>query len=350
MSGYKVWVDGEDIDAVDLNGYIQSQVIARFANTGARAAQLANPSAGQLTYVTGIGYQRYDGSAWVEFAPDNVAGASAYDVAVDNGFTGTEVEWLESLVGPAGADSTVPGPPGEDGTDGAPGVDGEDGVGVPTGGVSGQLLAKASATDFDTEWIDAPEGGGGGGPTYPTFGGTLIYRTGRYIDNQANPPAATSTGISYTAARLYCYPIEIYRSVTIDTLAILLSAGEASAQLRMGLYNANSSTGMPGTVAIDPGATIATPSNALYQQTVSTTIAAGLYWQSFIYSSGLSISVHTVAGRNAMGVGTPSSTAAWSTGIYYTGYTAGSALPDLTAATPAGYTSNTQPLLYLKIG
>ena len=43
------------------------------------------------------------------------------------------------------------------------GVAGADGVGVPTGGTDTQILAKASDVDLDTEWVDAPTGGGGGG-------------------------------------------------------------------------------------------------------------------------------------------------------------------------------------------
>lgn len=35
------------------------------------------------------------------------AGLSAYEVAVANGFVGTEAEWLASLVGPAGSGSTT---------------------------------------------------------------------------------------------------------------------------------------------------------------------------------------------------------------------------------------------------
>lgn len=60
------------------------------------------------------------------------AGLSAYEIAVANGFVGTEAEWLLSLQG----------------------AQGEDGVGVPAGGLEGQILAKASATNYDTEWID----------------------------------------------------------------------------------------------------------------------------------------------------------------------------------------------------
>lgn len=81
-------------------------------------------------------------------------------------------------IGLTGADSTVPGPQGptgatgpqgiqgetgQDGADGAQGepglpgeqgADGENGVGVPTGGTTGQILAKNSNADFDTEWTD----------------------------------------------------------------------------------------------------------------------------------------------------------------------------------------------------
>jgi len=46
------------------------------------------------------------------------------------------------------------GPQGATGPAGADGVDGTDGVGVAAGGTTGQVLAKNSATDYDTEWID----------------------------------------------------------------------------------------------------------------------------------------------------------------------------------------------------
>lgn len=34
------------------------------------------------------------------------------------------------------------------------GTDGEDGVGVPSGGTTGQVLTKKSNTDNDTQWSD----------------------------------------------------------------------------------------------------------------------------------------------------------------------------------------------------
>lgn len=53
--------------------------------------------------------------------PPGDDGASAYEVAVANGFEGTEQEWLDSLVGP-------PGPKGEKGDTGATGPKGEQGL------------------------------------------------------------------------------------------------------------------------------------------------------------------------------------------------------------------------------
>ena len=56
------------------------------------------------------------------------------------------------------------GPQGPIGPEGPQGAAGEDGPGVPLGGASGQVLAKASAADNDTEWVDPTGGSGGGGP------------------------------------------------------------------------------------------------------------------------------------------------------------------------------------------
>ena len=88
-------------------------------------------------------------------------GDSAYEVAVENGFVGTEPEWLASLIGPEGpqgddGEQGLQGEPGEDGADGAPG---SPGVGVPTGGTTGQHLAKIDGTNYNTEWVDADTGG-----------------------------------------------------------------------------------------------------------------------------------------------------------------------------------------------
>lgn len=140
---------------------------------------------------------------------DGIDGASAYELAVSEGFTGTLAEWLASLHGRDGID----GVDGRDGTDGAPGVngldglpgkdgvdgqDGADGVGVPTGGASGQILAKTTATDFDTHWIDPPTGGGADLPPVGGEGDVLTTVDGAWIaaPAQGGSTAREVTGVA----------------------------------------------------------------------------------------------------------------------------------------------------------
>lgn len=76
------------------------------------------------------------------------------------------IQGIQGPIGPRGAQ-------GEPGETGATGPAGPAGPGVPAGGAAGQVLAKKSGTDYDTEWIDPPEGGGGTftetDPTVPTW-------------------------------------------------------------------------------------------------------------------------------------------------------------------------------------
>ena len=55
--------------------------------------------------------------------------------------------------GPQGAQGEQ-GIPGAKGEQGSPGAQGEPGPGVPLGGTAGQVLAKASEADYDTNWVD----------------------------------------------------------------------------------------------------------------------------------------------------------------------------------------------------
>ncbi len=70
------------------------------------------------------------------------------------------------------------GDPGDPGPAGDPGAKGDPGVGVPAGGLTGQVLAKTSDTDYATQWVDQTGGGGGGGGgTWGTITGTLGDQT-----------------------------------------------------------------------------------------------------------------------------------------------------------------------------
>ena len=52
------------------------------------------------------------------------------------------------------------GPKGDPGATGPAGAPGSNGIGVPTGGTTGQVLTKNSATDYDTSWQTVSGGGG----------------------------------------------------------------------------------------------------------------------------------------------------------------------------------------------
>lgn len=63
------------------------------------------------------------------------------------------------------------------------GPKGEPGTGVPSGGTSGQVLAKKTDSDNDTEWIDPPATGGGlGGDTSPV-GTVYLWYSDTIPDN-----------------------------------------------------------------------------------------------------------------------------------------------------------------------
>ena len=70
--------------------------------------------------------------------PTGENGLSAYEIAVANGFEGTEKEWLNSLVGPRGPEGPagpqgVPGEKGDTGEQGPQGERGEKGEQGPQG-------------------------------------------------------------------------------------------------------------------------------------------------------------------------------------------------------------------------
>lgn len=87
-------------------------------------------------------------------------GKSAYEIAVANGFIGAESEWLESLKGSDGRD----GVDGKDGTDGLPGKDGVDGEPGANGtdGKSAYIIAvEHGFTGTETEWLASLKGADG---------------------------------------------------------------------------------------------------------------------------------------------------------------------------------------------
>jgi hypothetical protein len=73
---YKTFIAGEQALASDVNAYLMSQTIARFANASNRASLLPSPSYNQLSMLDDRAgnIQYWNGSSWVDFAPQLTAG------------------------------------------------------------------------------------------------------------------------------------------------------------------------------------------------------------------------------------------------------------------------------------
>ncbi len=93
-------------------------------------------------------------------------GKSAYEIAVEYGFVGTEADWLESLKGVDGKDGCdgrngvdgLPGKDGKNGTDGLPGRDGIDG----SDGKSAYIIAvEHGFSGTENEWLQSLKGADG---------------------------------------------------------------------------------------------------------------------------------------------------------------------------------------------
>lgn len=76
------------------------------------------------------------------------AGESAYEIAVRNGYIGTETEWLASLVG---ADGT-------DGANGTNGADGEDGASTYRGYSAYEIAVQNGYIGTEADWLDSLKG------------------------------------------------------------------------------------------------------------------------------------------------------------------------------------------------
>jgi hypothetical protein len=109
-------------------------------------------------------------------------GASAYEVAVANGFAGTEAQWLASLKGEPGQPG-APGGPGQPGEPGSPGVPGLDGA---PGKSAYELAVQAGYTGTEAEWLsslkgpkgdDGDDGAGVSGPVTLNISGIALTGT-----------------------------------------------------------------------------------------------------------------------------------------------------------------------------
>ena len=114
-------------------------------------------SSGDITF--GFGFKNLKGEQG-EQGPEGPAGPQG--ATGEQGPQGLKGE--PGATGPQGPEGPKgdTGPAGPQGATGEQGPQGEDGVGVPVGGIAGQVLAKVDGTDYNTEWVNQSGGGAGG--------------------------------------------------------------------------------------------------------------------------------------------------------------------------------------------
>lgn len=92
--------------------------------------------------------------------PRGEKGYSAYELAVKNGYTGTEEEWLKSLQGPQGVkgDTGATGPAGDNGADGKAGADGADGKDGADGLSAYEIAVQRGFNGNEDAWLQSLQG------------------------------------------------------------------------------------------------------------------------------------------------------------------------------------------------
>ena len=142
---------------------------------------------------------------------------------------------------------------GEKGDSGRDGNTGLNGVGVPTGGTTGQVLAKNSNADYDTEWVNGG-GGGGGIDSVSSADGTVIVSTVSG-DVDLSVPATTNvvclvrnaTGATLTKGTVVYINGAIGQHPTV-TKAI--ATGDATSAQTLGVMKADLANNSNGFVTI----------------------------------------------------------------------------------------------------
>ncbi len=98
-------------------------------------------------------------------------GLSAYELAVQEGFSGSLADWLESLKGADGKDG-VDGKDGADGLNGKDGTDGKDGADGKDGLSAYEIAVKNGFVGTESEWLDSLKGKDGNSPEVSGFATT----------------------------------------------------------------------------------------------------------------------------------------------------------------------------------
>jgi hypothetical protein len=148
---------------------------------------------------------------------------------------------------------------------------------VPTGGTTGQVLTKASGTNYDTAFTRI----------YFPASGTVA---GRY-----EYPPGTNSALTMTADRLYLVAMFFIKPTTVDRIGVhVTTAGAAGSVIRLGIYNADDNM-FPSTLLLDAGTVVGT-STGNVDITISQALNPGIYWMCAA-SQGSPATHPSIAGR-----------------------------------------------------
>lgn len=128
--------------------------------------------------------------------------------------------------------------------------------GIPTGGTTGQVLAKKTNNDFDTQWVDPPQGGG-------TSSGVSSFnnRTGA-ITPQSGDYTASMVGAVPTTRTVNGKALSSNISLTASDIGALSTSGTATAATKLATARTirtnlalTSTASFDGTASVTPGVT-----------------------------------------------------------------------------------------------
>lgn len=188
-------------------------------------------------------------------------GLSAYEIAVDNGFVGTESEWLASLIGADGAD----GVDGVDGEDGAPGATGSQGIqGIQ--GVQGIQGTTGATGSTGATGATGPAGASGG----------ITPKTAKWSQV---PPGPVGSNVTMGLNIEYVIPVPVAADGAITDIQFeVATAAGAGGIVRVGIRNGNDAR-RPGTASlgVEHGTQVVTTSTGSKSITLASpyTVTAG---------------------------------------------------------------------------
>jgi len=130
----------------------------------------------------------------------------------------------------------------------------------------------------------------GGVPTWSSPSGLASMLNPKVVGSYSSYASTATTSMTMSVNRTYYYPVFI-TSGAFDRIAIRTSATHTgTTSVRLGLYNASLTTGLPTTVLFDAGTVSCTAASTLYTITISQTPATGWY-----YLAGNAQSISAVA-------------------------------------------------------